>query len=140
MSELKENIKKYLVNKFVNLAMIIFILILLFTVVIDTLRYNQIAGFIWLAIILIGFYFLSEYINGVFDKWEVPKLNREDKKSYLSVDTIYSLSLLTLLIILLWRYVNGYILIGIFLVMFSIKEFNKWRKFKKEVKMEGIRE
>lgn len=129
---LGKNIKKFFVEKLVDIAEILILLVLLFYVTTNAFMYGAYVGYGVLAAVLIGFYFMSRYTTSAFEKWEAPKMGREDEETYLLIDTFYTLILVGAVTFFLWPYVNGYILIGIFAVMVIIKEYKKWKRFEKE--------
>lgn len=134
MTNLSQNIKKFVCIKMVDIIeIVIFVVLMFFVMVIFTNIFYLISS---LVIIVVSLFIVQDKIKKMFNKWTVPVLSTEENKKYLMAETLYLIIFSIVVFIIFFRYINYKFLIFVLGALFLIREVPKWYRFNKLAKVE----
>ena len=131
MPNLSSNITKYIVSKLLSIAEIgVYVGVLLLL----ALRFRIFDLGTWWAIAIIlvcllVLWLLFSIVYKKMDDWKVPELVGRDKKVYLLLGTAWSVIFLAVFSVILFPYINHYLLFGSFGLVLLFTEYRKWKEF-----------
>lgn len=133
MSNLSENLKKHFTDKFIDLIFISCLVGGVF-IILGLPSTNQYLRLVLIAVLLIIIWVIQKYTNNWLENWEVPSLNKPDQKKYNYIDTAYGFVVGIAFIGLFYLWQGGFvwILFAFIILMIVVREYRKWKLFKKE--------
>lgn len=137
MSNLSQNVKKYFMTKLVDIIEIILFIYILFWVV-PNFALTKWYLFATAVLTLLLFLLVQHLTDLVFGEWGVPDMEIGELKNYNIIDSFYGLFICIVAVSLGVYYlkIDLKVWLTIFGFIFLVKELLKWRKFKKEARID----
>jgi hypothetical protein len=129
MSNLMQNLKKYVLEKLVDIAEIgVFIAVLFILLLKTTISVNIVLGIA--LVLLVVFFLVTRYTKKKFDAWKTPVMSKVEEAKYLVFDTAYTLVACAILLFITYGFVNNPTLLLVFVsLVFLLIEQKKWRDY-----------
>lgn len=135
MSNIMENIKKHFAGIIIDVMFLTAAIFAIFGLA--PYLGNQWAILAGIAATLVGLHLMGKYKNKQMDKWIVPKMNMEEKKDYLLIDTLFFIMVSAVVVRVAGRIWDMVWVVGIVSAVLLFKEIRKWRRYFKQKTSEG---